>query len=343
MAGNSMTIPEKELKRLVVERLTDVGMPERDAAIVAEVLVFADMRGVHSHGVLRVEHYTKRIKAGGMNLHPELRVDWLKPSIALLDAHGGAGHVSTRLATEEAIRVSHEQGIAVVGIRNNSHCGALAYYVDMALQENLASIVCANTNSSVAPFGGQKAFLGTNPFAFGFPGKSESILLDMATSEVAFGKIFLAREKNEPIPTGWALDEEGNGVTDPKKAVTLFPFGGAKGYGIGVMVEALTGLMIGGIFGPHVKEMYGQYESYRDLANFVWVIDPSVFGSSDYFLELTQHMIDELHAQPPARGVERVMIPGEIERRNFEQSARVGIEVPTSVYRFLSGGNGSGR
>jgi LDH2 family malate/lactate/ureidoglycolate dehydrogenase len=343
MADNSMTISEKELKKLVIERLTEVAMPEGDAAIVADVLVFADMRGVHSHGVLRVEHYTKRIKAGGMNLHPDLHVGWLKPSIALLDAQGGAGHVSTRLATEEAIRAAHEQGIAVVGIRNNSHCGALAYYVDMALRENLASIVCANTNSSVAPFGGQKAFLGTNPFAFGFPGKSESILLDMATSEVAFGKIFLAREKNEPIPSGWALDGEGNSVTDPNKAVTLFPFGGAKGYGIGVMVEALTGLMIGGVFGPHVKEMYGQYESYRDLANFVWVIDPSVFGSGDYFLELTQQMIDELHAQPPASGVERVMIPGEIERRIFEQSAKVGIEIPESVYRFLSGEHRSGR
>ena len=184
-------------------------MPEKDAAVVADVLVYADLRGVYSHGVMRVEHYTGRIRSGGMNLKPELRIERLKPSIGLVDAQGAAGHVMTRYAAEQAIRIAAEQGMAMVGIRNNSHCGALAYYVQMALDAKMAAMVCVHTDKVVVPFGGRDAYFGTNPFAFGFPGTKDSILLDMATSEVAWGKVLHAREKGQPIPENWAVDAEG--------------------------------------------------------------------------------------------------------------------------------------
>jgi ureidoglycolate dehydrogenase (NAD+) len=331
-----VSINEDELKKLVIQRLLEVDIPRKDAEVIADVLVFADLRGVHSHGVLRVEHYVNRIKSGGMNRDPELKVEMFKPSIGLVDAQGGAGHVTTRFATAEAIKVAGTEGLCMMGIRNNSHCGALAYYVQMALNAGMAAMVMVNTDACVVPFGGRQAFFGTNPFAFGFPGSRESILLDMATSEVAFGKIFYAREKEQPIPAGWAVDDKGNPTTDPNAAKSLFPFGGAKGYGINIMVEALTGLMIGGVFGPHLTKMYGDLEKSRDLSNFILVIDPAVFGGEAY-LETTQRMIDELHNQAPAEGFERVMIPGEIENRTMQKSRRDGISIPQGVYEYLAG------
>jgi ureidoglycolate dehydrogenase (NAD+) len=336
MAEGMVICTEDALKKQVVKRLCEVNMPEKDAAVVADVLLYAELRGVHSHGVMRVEHYTNRIRSGGMNLKPDLRIELLKPSIGLVDAQGAAGHVVTKYAAGQAIRIAGEQGLAMVGIKNNSHCGALAYYVQMALDAKMAAMICVNTDKCVVPFGGRDSFFGTNPFAFGFPGERDAILLDMATSEVALGKILYARENNQPIPAGWAVDAAGNKVEDPHKAVSLFPFGGAKGYGIAVMVEALTGLMIGGIFGPHLKKMYGDLGTYRDLSTFILVIDPSVFGSADGYLKHAQLMIDELHNQTAAPGFVRVMVPGEIERRAMDRSRKDGIPVPQAVYDFLS-------
>ncbi|WP_319558874.1 Ldh family oxidoreductase [Marispirochaeta sp.] len=331
-----VSINEDELKKLVIRRLVEVDIPQKDAEVIADVLVFADLRGVHSHGVLRVEHYVRRIKSGGMNCNPELKVEMLKPSIGLVDAQGGAGHVTTRFAAAEAIKVAQQEGICMMGVRNNSHCGALAYYVQMALNAKMSAMVMVNTDACVVPFGGRQAFFGTNPFAFGFPGSKESILLDMATSEVAFGKIFYAREKEQPIPEHWAVDAQGNPTTDPNMAKSLFPFGGAKGYGINILVEALTGLMIGGVFGPHLTKMYGDFETYRDLSNFILIINPAVFGDDDY-LETSQKMIDELHSQAPAPGFSKVMIPGEIESQAMEKSRRDGISIPQGVYEYLAG------
>ena len=336
VADDMVTVQEAELRKLVIKRLVEVKMPQEHATVVADVLLYADLRGVHSHGVLRVEHYAKRIKSGGMNLKPDLALQTLKPSIGLVDAQGAAGHISTRFATAEAINIAREQGICMMGVRNNSHCGALAYYVQMALDQKMSAMVMVNTDACVVPFGGSKAFFGTNPFAFGFPGTKEAILLDMATSQVAFGKIVYAKEKRAAIPEGWAVDAEGRACTDPESAVSLFPFGGVKGYGINMMVEAMTGLMIGGVFGPHVKKMYGDFELYRDLSTFILIIDPSVFGSSISYLESAQNMIDELHAQPSAPGFEGVMIPGEIEQRNMERSRQEGISIPRSIFKYLS-------
>jgi len=327
---------EDALKAMAVKRLREVGMPEEQAVVVADVLVFADLRGVYSHGVMRVEHYAARIRAGGMNLHPELRIERLKPSIGLVDAQGAAGHVMTTYATEQALQIAAEQGLAMVGVKRNSHCGALAYYVQRALDKKMAAMVCVHTDKIVVPFGGRDAYFGTNPFAFGFPGTRDAILLDMATSEVAWGKILHAREKGQPIPGSWAVDADGKPCTDPHQVKGLFPFGGAKGYGISVMVEALTGLMIGGVFGPHLKPMYGELASYRDLSSFILVIDPGVFGSADGYRTRTQQMIDELHHNPPASGVEQVLVPGEIEQRTMERNRRDGIPVPQSIYNYLA-------
>lgn len=337
MQEQMIKVQAEALHALVVDRLTEVGMAVSEATIVADVLVFADLRGTHSHGVLRVEHYANRIRHGGINLAADLAVQAIKPAVGLIDAAGGMGHIAAKRATKAAIVRAKEHGVGLVGVRNCSHCGALAYYVDMVLQEHLAAMLLVNTDKCVVPFGGREPFFGTNPFAFGFPGRRQSILLDMATSEVAFGKIFYARQRNTPIPGRWAVDQSGTATTDPHAAHALFPFGGVKGYGINLMVEALTGLLVGGAFGPHIVPMYAQLDRLRNVSSLHLVIDPVLFCGATVFSD-TQALIDELHAQPTASGTEAVMIPGEIEAQTMQRSLSEGIAVPEAVYRYLVAG-----
>lgn len=341
MSETMVVVQEPQLKQLVVDRLTAVGMRSAEARTVADVLVYADLHGIHSHGVLRVEHYVNRICSGGMNLTATLELERLRPSIGLVDAQGCVGHVATRHATEAAIKIAAAEGMALVGIRNNSHCGALGYYVDMALDAGVACLMCANTDKAVVPFGGRVPFFGTNPLAFGLPGQTDSILLDMATSEVSLGKVLYAKELGQEIPATWTVDESGQATTDPNQAAALVPFGaGYKGYGINLMVEALTGVMIGGIFGPHLTKMYGDLDSYRDLANFILVVDPTVFDAEAAFRERTQQMIDQLRALPAAADTEGVRVPGEAARRIATRQRREGIPLPQAIYDYLAGGAG---
>lgn len=336
MSTEMVTVAAATLHPLVAQAFESVGVRAADARTVADVLVFADLRGTHSHGVMRVEHYTNRIRQGGMNLTPSLDVTRLKSVAARINGDGGLGHVAARKATEEAIARAQEHGIGMVGVFNSSHCGALAFYVTMALEKGLASLVVVNTDSIVVPFGAKQPFFGTNPFAFGFPGKDESMLLDMATSEVALGKIFYAREQNLPIPEGWAVDRDGNPTTDASKAAYLFPFGGPKGYGINMLVEMLSGVLVGGVYGPQVVSMYGDLKTQRNLSSFHMVFDPTIFtGESVY--QTAQSMFDDLHALTPADGVDRVLLPGEIEASTMARSRETGIEIPRHTFEFLGG------
>jgi len=197
-------------------------------------------------------------------------------------------------------------------------------------------MIVGNTDALVVPFGAKQPFFGTNPFAFGFPGISQSMLLDMATSEVAFGKIFYAKEKNMPIPAGWAVDKKGNPTTDPATAAYLFPFGGPKGYGINMLVEMLSGVMVGGIFGPQIISMYGNLKTQRNLSSFHLVIDPTLFNGDSVYRK-AQDVFDSIHSMEPAEGVQKVMIPGEIETNAMKKAILEGIQIPTQIYRFLGG------
>lgn len=334
---DTINVMADDLRRMIVKRLVEAGLGESESATVADVLVFAELRGVASHGVVRVEHYTNRIRAGGINLKPGFKVEFVKPTVGRLDAKGGMGHVAGHLAASEAIRVAKKEGMAAVGILNSSHNGALAYYAQMALDARMAALVCTHTDRLVVPFGGRFSFTGSNPLAFGYPGRKEDILVDMATSEIPWGKVINHRLQKKPLPAGLVQDADGNPTTDPDKAVSLTPFGGPKGYSVNIMVECLTGLLVGGVFGPHLAKMYEGLDAHRNIANFILVINPAVFyGGADAYLDVAQRMIDEIHAQSPADGFERVMIPGEIERVNMARNESLGIPIPKDIYEYLA-------
>ncbi len=233
------------------------GVSERDSGIVARCLVHADLRGVDSHGVIRVPHYVRRIDLGSIKAKPEAVVTRGGPSTAQISGDNGLGHPTMHDAMNLAIEMARETGVGFVGVNHSSHCGALSFYGIQAIEAGMIGMVFSQTDKGVVPFGGRKPFCGTNPLCFAVPSSSSMpIILDMATSTVAGGHVFKARSENREIPPTWALDEDGNPTTDPHKGIYWTPAAGAKGYGLGVIVDALTGVLSGGAFGPHVAPMY---------------------------------------------------------------------------------------
>ncbi|MDN4071836.1 MULTISPECIES: ureidoglycolate dehydrogenase [Fictibacillus] len=332
----TVKISAEEAKELVIQKLISAGLNGDDADKVAEVLVHADLRNVNSHGVLRTEHYMNRLKAGGINPEAKPVFKGTGPVTGIVDGKDGFGHVIGDIAMDHAIQMAQENGVGMVTAVNSSHCGALSYFVQKAADAKLIGIAMSHTDKIVVPFGGKSSFLGTNPIAYGVPSKlKKPFILDMATSNVAFGKILQAREEGKEIPEGWGVDENGRAVTDPNKVVSLSTFGGPKGYGLSVIVDVFSGLLAGAAFGPHINSMYGDLDKKRKLGHYFCAINPSFFTDRDVFLEQMDRMLEELQNAEPAPGFERVYVPGEIEQLHEERNRVEGITIAESVYEFL--------
>lgn len=329
-------IDEKELRTLVIKKLAGAGLNEPHAETVADVLVHADLRGVRSHGIIRTEHYVKRLNSGSLNKTPALAFKKLRPGAGLLDADDGMGHVACIEAMDKACELAKDTGIAMVGVENGSHCGALSYFLIRAIDKGMIGMAVTHTDKCVAPYGGSKAFFGTNPIAFGFPTrKHQPVILDMATSNIAFGKILHAKEQNSSIPDDWGMDGDGNPTTDPHKVEAMTPFGGYKGYGISLVIDVLTGVLLGAQYGPHITAMYGDYDKPRKLASTMIAIDPETYTGLDRFMSQMDAMVDDIHAQPVAPGFDSVKVPGEIEWHNERVNRENGIPILPTLYDYL--------
>ncbi len=225
-----ISLSHEKAKELVVEKLTVAGLKNEHAMKVAEILVHADLRNVNSHGVLRTEHYVNRIKAGGINVDANITFAKTGLVTGVVDGDDGMGHVIADEAMNRAIDLAKENGLGMVTAMNSSHCGALSYFVEKATQHHLIGVAMTHTDKIVVPFGGKESFLGTNPIAYGIPAKrNKPFILDMATSNVALGKVLAHKEEGKEIPHGWGVNREGESVTNPDEVVSLSPFGGPKG------------------------------------------------------------------------------------------------------------------
>lgn len=334
---SKVVINHDEAEKLVVKKLTEVGLSDQHAMKIAKVLVHADLRNVNSHGVLRTEHYVNRIKAGGINVNADITFEKSGIVTGVVDGDDGMGHVIADTAMNYAIDIAKENGVGMVTAMNSSHCGALSYFVEKAAQQNLIGIAMTHTDKIVVPFGGKESFLGTNPIAYGIPAKeNKPFILDMATSNVALGKVLEFKEEGKSIPHGWGVNHDGESVTNPEDVVSLSPFGGPKGYGLSLIVDIFSGLLTGAAFGPHVAKMYDDLEKKRKLGHYFCAIDPAMFTNSENFLQNMDQMMDELHNVPPADGVSQVLVPGEIEQNNEVYNLKHGISIASSVYEYLT-------
>lgn len=328
-------VKKDELHKLAYTKLVEAGLNEKSATEVSDVLVYADSHGVRSHGVMRVEHYCKRLREGGMNKAAEMTFDDISASAAVLDSDDGMGHSGMISATKKAVAMAKETGIGMVTVKKTSHCGALAYFAEMAAEEGCISLSMTQTDAAVAPFGGSEKFFGTNPISFGFPTKGKPpVIVDMATSAIAFGKILHAKETGGSLPDGVVLDKNGAFTTDPAEFSCLTHFGEHKGYGIAMAIDAMTGGLMGEKFGPHINPMYGAYDEMRGLVSMIIIIDPAKFGNP-IFAEIMCQMVVELHAVKPAKGFDRVMVPGEPQAEYYLDALENGVAVAGSVHNFL--------
>ncbi|MFC5588968.1 ureidoglycolate dehydrogenase [Sporosarcina soli] len=331
-----MKTTEKELKKLITAKLHKAGLLEEHAEGVADVLVHADLRGVHSHGAMRVDYYAERIAKGGITTSPKFTFEKTGPSSAIFDGDNGVGHVAAKKAMDHAIKMAKESGVAVVGVRKIGHSGALSYYVQQAAKEGLIGLSVVQSDPMVVPFGGVEPYYGTNPIAFAAPGKEDDmIVFDMATTVQAWGKILHARSKNEPIPDTWAVDKNGEPTTDPFKVNALLPIAGPKGYGLMMMVDVLTGVLLGLPFGNKVSSMYHDLSEGRNLGQLHIVINPAYFTDLETFKENISKTMSDLNHIKPAPGFEQVFYPGQ-NTAIIEQRSKVeGIEIVDDVYRYL--------
>lgn len=333
---NTVTVQPQELHRLIQKKLEKAGLQEEHAYSVAENLVFADANGIHSHGAVRVDYYAERIAKGGVNLEPEITFEKNGSSTGIVHGENGVGQFVALKGLDYAISMAKESGVAVVGIRKMSHSGALSFYVKKAAKENLIALCMCQSDPMVVPFGGTDNYFGTNPIAIGAPRKRvEPIVFDMATTVQAWGEILDARSKNQQIPETWAVDEKGQPTTNPHDVHGLLPISGPKGFGFMMMVDILSGMLLGLPFGKHVSSMYTDLTKGRDLGQIFILIDSQRFTDFDTFKENIETMVEELHDIPAAEGFKQVYYPGEINQLNFENYMQNGIPIEKNIYEYL--------
>lgn len=331
-----MRVTREKLHELMATKLHRAGLSKEHADMVADVLTYSDERGLHSHGAMRVEYYAERIAKGGTNANPKFHFEKTGPCTGVYDGDNGSGHVTATLAMREAIAMAKENGAAVVGIKRLGHSGDLSYYVRMAADEGLIGLSMCQSDPMVVPFGGTEKYYGTNPIGFAAPGEGDDLIIfDMGTTIGVWGRILHARSKNEPIPDGWAVDANGEVTTDPFKVNALLPIAGAKGYGLGMMIDILSGILVGVPSGKNVSSMYHDLSAGRELGQLHIVIDPSRFIPLAAFAAAISQTIKDINAMPPAPGYDMVLVPGQSSARRAKAYRENGIEIVDDIYEYL--------
>ena len=336
---------EVTLKNFVANVLARVGIDPADAATVADVLVTADLRGIESHGVARLEsYYVSRLRNGQLQAKPDVRVVRETPTSIVMDAGNGLGHPTGKRTMERVIAKAKETGTAFGAVRNSNHYGIAGYYAMMALDHDLIGIASTNSVRYGAPTFGRDMLLGTNPLAFAIPAKNEpSFVLDFATTTVPRGKIEVYNRKEKQLNPGWAIDADGNETTDPQTALkgALLPLGGFgveggghKGYGLGLLVDILCGVLSGGAFGADlplpsdgpqpgkISHFFGAFriDGFRDVAQFKADMDTELRTFKD-------------SRRTP--GHDRIYVAGEIEFEKTAYNREHGVPVHVKVWDGL--------
>ena len=324
------------LKHFVAAVYRSAGVAESDAELMADSLVQADLWGHQSHGVLRTGWYLARLKSGVMKSSsaPGLVVDG--GAVAVIDARDGVGQVAAAYAMREAVARAKLHGIAAVAVRNSNHFGTCMYYTRMGADAGCVAFLSSNGGPAMAPWGGRKKIVGTNPWSVAAPaGRHAHFVMDMANTGVARGKIYLARNRRESIPEGWAIDQDGRATTDPQAAIDgiILPMAGHKGYAIAATMDVLSGVLAGSAF---LSGVHGPYTAQRSGAgHFIFALNIEAFQPLAEFNARMERFIGELKAVPLAQGVKEVFYPGEIEARHEERTRREGLKLPEETWRDL--------
>lgn len=334
---SSVTVTLQSLRAFAQACMERVGVPPDAATIVADNLVEANLRGTESHGVARLGVYMERV-AGGL-LAPAVQGKVLREraAMALLDGENGLGAVIGAIAMGLAVQKARQSGTAFVAVRNSNHFGAASYFLARPICEHMIGFALSNSAPLMAVWGGRTRAVGTNPIAIGIPARHEQpILLDMATSMVSRGHLFIASRKGEPIPEGWALDPEGNPTRDAASALkgTLLPVGGPKGSGLALAIEILCGVLAGGLVMGELGELHTS-KTPQGVSHLFGAIDIGAFEDPERFLDRVDHLIAAVRNLPRMVGVDRIYLPGERGSLTKDERLRTGVPLPRGLFDEL--------
>ena len=323
-------VAEREARQTAEHALIGAGVPAERACVQVDLWLDADLRGVPSHGLLRLNRFVERLAAGLIDPNASGTQEWHGSSYLVVDGDNGLGPVVANAALDLVTARARETGIALAAIRNSQHLGMLAWYAERIARGGQAAIVLSTSEALVHPWGGRHAMLGTNPISIAVPtGEADPFVMDTATGRVSMGEIHDHANRGEPIPPNWALDAEGNPTTDPQaaKAGAIAPFGDAKGYALGLAFELLVSALSGAALGTDVHGTLDAVHPCNKGDVFIVIDGPKAKGLSAY--------LDLIRRAEPASGFERVLVPGERGRATRAERIRSGIPIADAVWQRI--------
>jgi LDH2 family malate/lactate/ureidoglycolate dehydrogenase len=327
--SRNMVYASAEAVHQFVQRLLIAhDVPAEDAHIVSDCLVRADLRGVDSHGIIRLPGYLSRVRQGLVNPRPNIEIKRVTPVAAQADGQNGFGFVVATRAMAEAIAIARTFGVGIVSTRRSTHFGMAANYVLQAIEAGFVSLVFTNASRAMPPWGGREPLLGTSPIAAGAPGgKFVPFVLDMSPAVAARGKIRRAARRGESIPFGYALDAEGHPTTDPVAALqgVVLPVGGAKGSGLAMLMDIFGGILSGAAYAGDVGNQDKDYDRPQNVGHFFLAMRPDLFISETEYRDRMDTLVQRVHDSPKAEGFSEILLPGEPEMREEEARRKNGI------------------
>jgi L-2-hydroxycarboxylate dehydrogenase (NAD+) len=338
-----MSVPFERLKAFIREAMVRLGLPESDALTVAALMAQADLQGSDGHGVSRLPQYARRIKAGGFNVRPNIRIVQDHPSTALINGDNGMGHLVMSRAAGIAIEKARTTGIGWVNSQYSNHAGPASLYARMPLAHDMIGLYFAVGNANhLPPWGGLSMLLSTNPIAAAIPANQEQpIVLDMATTVAAYGKVKTKALRGETMPVGWMIDREGKPLTDPKRAEEgmLLPLGGMeagyKGYGLAMIIGLLAGTLGGAAMGKDVIDFNHDDDSVTNTGQAICAINIKAFSDVATFKDAVDTLVRDIRNSERIPGVERITMPGERSEETRVARSRDGIPIAPALMRAL--------
>lgn len=328
-----MFIEKDKLVNFSNECFIKLGMPEQEANTITEVMLEADLREIHSHGFLRLPIYIERIQNGLILNKANISLINNHGATALMDGNYSAGQVVAKEAMEKSIALAEEFGIGLVSVKNSNHFGITAYYSLMAAKQDKVGIVISNVAPLMPAIGGKEKVIGNNPISIAAPSIKEPIVLDMALSNTAFGKVLFHKENNKEIPTDWGVDRNGVPTSNPDDIINggfLSPVGGPKGFGLAVMAEILTGILSGGDFSKMIPSMY-DLENKQSISHFMLTIDIKKLIPLELYYSNIEQLTNYIKNSSKADGIKDIYLPGEIEFMKERENETRGIPIEDNL------------
>lgn len=325
----------EKLREFAAQIMQKAGLEKNDSLIFAESLINADMRGIASHGISRLTAYSRRVREGLVagNALPVIIKD--AESLLLVDAQNGMGAVAAYRTMKICVERAEQKGCCFAAVKGGNHFGGASFFTEYAASRDMIGVAMANSPPAMPPTGGAKPMLGTNPISIAIPARRHRpLVLDMATSVVARGKITLAKKEGRPIPDFWGVDNLGNPTAEPEKVQAVLPFGGAKGYALSLIAEILCSCLSGAFNGQTMGSFY-DYSRIQNSGFFLGAFHVGGVMQIDLFKDSVDNLMDSIKASPKAEGVSEIMIPGEIEFNNYSNAEKTGVSLSQAVVQEL--------